>query len=206
MLFNCDVGRRLLRIPWTARRSNQFILKQISPEYSLERLMLKLKLHYFSYLMQRADSFERPWCWERLKVGGEGDDRGWDFWMASVTQWTWIWVNSRSWIDRVAWCAAVHGVAKSRQDWATQLDWTVWRTVVGVFLWLLLGHRCYLNLDSSKSGSWNKALASLFGRESQEMWWGEWRVRQQLRGIQGQEMITLSELIYSLSVSPHTAP
>ena len=58
--FELWCWRRLLRVPWTARRSNQSILKEISPEYSLERLMLKLKLHYFSYLMQRADSFERP--------------------------------------------------------------------------------------------------------------------------------------------------
>ena len=64
--------RRLLRVPWTARRSNQSILKEISPEYSLEGLMLKLKLQYFGYLMQRADHWKRPWCWERLKAGGEG--------------------------------------------------------------------------------------------------------------------------------------
>ena len=68
----------LLRVPWTERRSNQSILKEISLEYSLEGLMLKLKLQYFSHLMQRAASFERPWCWERLKAAGEGDDRGWD--------------------------------------------------------------------------------------------------------------------------------
>ena len=78
--------KRLLRIPWTARRSNQSILKEISPEYSLERLMLKLKLQYFGHLMQRADSFEKSWFWERLKVGGEGDNRGRDSWMASQTQ------------------------------------------------------------------------------------------------------------------------
>ena len=64
--------RRLLRVPWTARRSSQSILKEISPEYSLEGLMLKLKLQYFGHLMQRTDSFERPWRWERLKAGGEG--------------------------------------------------------------------------------------------------------------------------------------
>ena len=62
-----------------------------------ERTMLKLKLQYSGHLMQRADSFERPWFWERLKTGGEGDDSGWDGWMASLTQWTWIWVSSRSW-------------------------------------------------------------------------------------------------------------
>ena len=86
--------RRLLRVPWTARRSNQSILKKISPEYSLEGLMLKLKLQYFGHLVWRTDSLEKTWCWERLKAGGEGDDRGWDGWMTSLTQWTWVWVNS----------------------------------------------------------------------------------------------------------------
>ena len=66
----------LLRITWTTRRSNQSILKEISPEYSLEGLMLKLKLHYFGHLMQRADLLEKSRFWERLKVGGERDDRG----------------------------------------------------------------------------------------------------------------------------------
>ena len=101
--------RRLLRVPWTARRSNQSILKEMSPECSLEGLMLKLKLQYFGHLMQRADSFEkttRPRCWVRLKVGGEGDDRGWGGWMASPTQWRWVWVNSRSLLH---WCRKGRG-------------------------------------------------------------------------------------------------
>ena len=68
--------RRLLRVPWTARRSNQCILKEISPEYSLEGLMLKLKLQYFSHLMQRADSLEKTLMLGKIKAGGEGDDRG----------------------------------------------------------------------------------------------------------------------------------
>ena len=107
--FELWCWRRLLRVPWTARRLKQSILKKISPEYSLERLMLKLELQYFGPLIWRTDSFEktliqlikinekkkRRWCWERLKVGGEGDDRGWDGWMASLTQWTWIWASSR---------------------------------------------------------------------------------------------------------------
>ena len=67
--------RRIDAFAWTARRSNQSTLKEISPEYSLERLMLKLKLQYFGHLMRRADSFEKT-CWERLRAGGEGDDRG----------------------------------------------------------------------------------------------------------------------------------
>ena len=66
--------RRHSKVPWTARRSNQSILKEISPECSLEGLMLKLKLQYFGHLMQRTDSLKRPWCWARLKAG-EGDDR-----------------------------------------------------------------------------------------------------------------------------------
>ena len=83
--------RRLLSVPWTARRSNQSILKEISPEYSLEGLMLKLKLQSFGHLMWRWLHWKRPWCWERLKAGGEGDDRGQDGWMASPSQWTWFW-------------------------------------------------------------------------------------------------------------------
>ena len=86
--FELWCWRRLLRVPWTARKSNQSILKEISPEYSLEGLLLKLKLQYFGHLMWRMTRWERPWCWERLKAGGEGDDRGWDGWMASPTQWT----------------------------------------------------------------------------------------------------------------------
>ena len=67
---------RLLRVPWTARRSSQSILSEINTEYSLERLMLKLKLQYFGHLKGKMDSLKRPQCWERLKAGGEGEDRG----------------------------------------------------------------------------------------------------------------------------------
>ena len=74
--FKLWCWRRLLRVPWTARRSNQSILKEIHPEYSLEGLILKLKLQYFGHLMQDLAHLKRPGCWERLNVGGEGDDRG----------------------------------------------------------------------------------------------------------------------------------
>ena len=74
--FELWCWRRLLRVPWTARRSNQSILKEISPEYSLDGLMLKLKLQYFSHMMRRADSFEKTLMLERLNAGGKGDDRG----------------------------------------------------------------------------------------------------------------------------------
>ena len=85
--FELWCWRRLLRVPWTARRSNQLVLKAISPEYSLEGLILKLKLQYFGPWCEELTHWKRPWCWERLKAGGEGDDRGWDSWMASPTRW-----------------------------------------------------------------------------------------------------------------------
>ena len=95
--FELWCWRRLLRVPWTARRYNQSILREISPGCSMEELMLNPNLQYFGHLMRRVDSLKRPWCWERLKAGGEGDNRGWDGWMASPTQWTWVWINSGSW-------------------------------------------------------------------------------------------------------------
>ena len=89
--FELWCWRRLLRVLWTARKSNQSILKEINPEYSLEGLMLTLQ--YFGHIMWRADSLgKKPWFWERLKVGGEGDYR-WDGWMVSSTLWTWVWAN-----------------------------------------------------------------------------------------------------------------
>ena len=81
----------------SARRSNQAILKEISPGCSLEGLMLKLKLQYFGHLMRRADSFEKTLVLGRIGAGGEGDNRGWDGWMVSPTWRTWVWVNSGSW-------------------------------------------------------------------------------------------------------------
>ena len=76
---------RLLRVPWTARRSNQSILMEISPEYSLEGLKLKLKLNTLAIWCEELTHWKRPWCWEGLGTGGEGNDKGWDGWMASVT-------------------------------------------------------------------------------------------------------------------------
>ena len=96
-IFELWCWRRLLRVLWTARRSNQSILKENSPKCSLKGLILKLKLQYFGHLMWRTDSFEKTLMLERLKAGGKGDDRGCNCWMASPTQWTWVWVNSRSW-------------------------------------------------------------------------------------------------------------
>ena len=95
--FKLWCWRRLLRVPWTARRSNQSILKEISPEYSLEGLMLKLKLQYFGHLMRRTNSFEKTLMLGKIEARRRRDVRGWDGWMASPTQWTWVWASSGSW-------------------------------------------------------------------------------------------------------------
>ena len=121
--------RRFLRVPWTARRSNQSILKEINPEYSLEALMLKLKLQYFGHLMRGTDSFEKTLTLGKIEGRRRRGNRGWDGWMASLTQWTWVWVNSRSW-----WWTGRPGVLPSkgrqrvRNDWATEVN-SVWNLV-----------------------------------------------------------------------------
>ena len=123
--FELWCWRRLLRVPWTARRSNQFFVKEISPEYSLEGLMLKLKLQYLVTWCKELTHLKRPRCWERWKEGEEGDDRGWDGWMSSSIRWTWVWVNSRSW-----WWTGKPGMLPSmglqrvRHDWVIELNWT----------------------------------------------------------------------------------
>ena len=127
MLLNCSGWRRLLRVPWTARRSNQSILQETSPGCSLEGLMLKLKLQYF------WPPDVKSWLiWKTLMLGkieGERrrgwDNRGWDGLIASPTQWTWVWAHSGSW-----WWTGRTGVLQSmglqrvRHDWATELNWT----------------------------------------------------------------------------------
>ena len=119
--FELWCWRRLLSVPWTAQRSNQTNLKEISPEYSLEGLMLKLKLQYSGTWCEELTHWKRRWCWEILKAGGEGDDRGWNSWMTSLTLWTRVWVSFGSCWDREAWCAVVQGVSKS---WTRVNDWT----------------------------------------------------------------------------------
>ena len=94
--FELWCWRSLLRVPWTARRPNQSILKEISPEYSLEGLMLKLKLQYFGHLMWKADSFEKTLMLGKIDGGEGNDDRGWDGWMATPTLCTWVWASSGS--------------------------------------------------------------------------------------------------------------
>ena len=119
--FELWCWRRLLRVPWTARRSNQSILKEISPGCSLERLMLKLKLQSFGHLMQRTDSLEKTLMLGKIEGKWRRDDRGWDGWMASLTRWTWVWISSGSW-----WWTGKPGVRQSMgsqrvgHNWATK--------------------------------------------------------------------------------------
>ena len=96
--FDLWCWRRLLRVPWTTKRSNQSILNEIRPEYSLEGLMLKLELQYFGHLMWRNDSLEKTLMLGKIEGRRRRqDDRGWDGWMASPTWWTWVWASSGSW-------------------------------------------------------------------------------------------------------------
>ena len=122
--FEVWCWRRLLRAPWTARRSNQSILKEISPGCSLEGMVLKLKLQYLATSCEELTHWKRLWCWEGLGAGGKGDNRGWDAWMASLTRWTWVLVNAGSW-----WWTGRPGVLQFMDskrvghDWATELNW-----------------------------------------------------------------------------------
>ena len=126
--FELRCWRKLLRVPWIARRSNQSILKEISPEYSLEGLVLKLKLQYFDHLMQRIDSLEKTLLLGKIEGRRRRGQQGWDGWMASPTQWTWVWVNSGNW-----WWTGRPGVLQSMvsqrvgHDWATELNRSWWK-------------------------------------------------------------------------------
>ena len=121
--FELWCWRRLLRVPWTARRSNQSILKEISPDYSLEGLMLKVKLQYLGFLMRRTDPFEKTVLLGKIE-GRRRGNREWDGWMASLTQWTWVWVDSWSW-----WWTGRPGLLQSMgsqgvgHNWLTEWNW-----------------------------------------------------------------------------------
>ena len=121
-VFELWCWRRLLRVPWTDKRLNQSILKEISPEYSLEGLMLKLKLQYFGHLMQKADSLEKTLMLGKTEGRRIRGRQRTDGWMASLTRWTWVWASSRIW-----WWTGKPGVLESMgfqrvgHDWATEL-------------------------------------------------------------------------------------
>ena len=136
--FELWCWRRLLRVPWTARSSNQSILKEINPEYSLKGLMLKLKLHYFGHLMRKADWLEKTLMLGKTEVRRRRDNTGWDGWTASSTQWTWACKLQEMVMDRETWHAAVHGVIKSHtwmSDWLTTIrKLIIHQIIIGSFL------------------------------------------------------------------------
>ena len=148
MLLNCGVGEDL-RVPWTARRSNQSILKEISSEYSLEGLMRKLKLQYFGHLMRRTDSLEKTLMLGKTEGRRRRDDRVGCGWMALLTQRTWVWASSRSWrwIENLACCSPW---GRKESDLPERLNWTE------------LSYFCkFLNLGLSAVSSWINWLCAL---------------------------------------------
>ena len=134
--------RRLLRVPWTARRSKQSILQEISPRFYLEgnetsfNWCWSWNSNTLGTWCKELTHLKRPWCWERLRAGGEGDNRGSDGWMASPTQWTWVWVDSGSW-----WWTGKPGVLRfmgsqrAGHDWATELNWKRSRSTLMLINW-----------------------------------------------------------------------
>ena len=122
--FELWYWRRLLRVPWTEGSSNQSVLKEISPDIHWKDWCWSWNSNTLVTWCKELTHLKRPWCWERLRAGGEGDNRGW-VWMASPTKWTWVWVNSRSW-----WWTGRPGVLRfmrsqrAGHNWATDLNWT----------------------------------------------------------------------------------
>ena len=169
--FELWCWRRLLRVPWIARRSNQSILKEISPEYSLEGLMLKLKLQYFGHLMQRTGSLEKTLMLAKIEGQKRSDNRGWDGWMASPTWWIWVCTSFRSW-----WWIRKPGVFQSMgsqrvgHDWATELNWPPVESIIRLTTGELrqVGNTgCFKNMEGNSltSGlsyySWSRPLLHL---------------------------------------------
>ena len=121
--FELWCWRRCLKVPWTAKISSQSILKEISPIH-WKNWCWSWNSNTLATWCEELIHLKRSWYWERLRAGGEGDDRGWDSWMASPTQCTWVWVDSSSW-----WWTRRPGMLqfmesqRVRHDWATELNW-----------------------------------------------------------------------------------
>ena len=144
---------KTLESPLDCKEIQPLILKEISPEYSLEGMMLKLKLQYSGHLMWSTDSLEKTLCWESLKAGGEGDYRGWDSWMASLTWWTWVWVSSGS-----SWWTGKPGVLQSMGSQRVGHDWVTELTLNYYYLNLL----SLFLFNYHKKANQNKTFGSFF--------------------------------------------
>ena len=150
--FELWCWRRLLRVPWTARRSNQSILEDISSECHWNNWCWSWNSSTLATWCEELTHWKRAWCWEGLKVGEEGDDRGWDGWLASLTQWTWVWVNSGScwWTGRPGMPQSM-GSQRVRQDWTTELNFsTILSVQIGqrayAYWWSTI---CYTNVSQA---------------------------------------------------------
>ena len=123
--FELWCSRRLLRVPWTTKKSKQSILKKSILNIHWKDWCWSWNSYTLATWCKELTHWKRPWCWERFKMGGEGDKRGWDGWMVSLTEWTGVWVNSGGW-----WWTGRPGVIQStrsqriRHDWEIELDWT----------------------------------------------------------------------------------
>ena len=116
--FELWCWRRLLRVPWTARKSNQSILKEINPECLLEDYCCSWSSNTLTTWCKELNYWKRPWCWGRLRARGEACNRGWDGWMTSLTQWTWVWANSgRQWRTEKPGMLQFFGWQRVKQDW-----------------------------------------------------------------------------------------
>ena len=123
--FELWCWRRVLRVFWTARRSNQSILKEISPGCSLKDWYWSWNSSTLTTSWKELTHWKRPWCWEGLGAGGEGDDRGWDSWMSSLTQWAWVWVISGSlcWTGMPGVLRFMKLQSLTRLGYWTELNW-----------------------------------------------------------------------------------
>ena len=118
------VLEKTLESPWDCKEIQPVHSKGDQSLVFFEGMMLKLKLQYFGHSCGELTHWKRLWCWEGLGAGGKGDDRGWDRWMASLTRWMWVWVNSRSWWwTGRPWVLQFMGSQRVRHDWETELNW-----------------------------------------------------------------------------------
>ena len=142
--FELWYWRKLLRVTWTARRSNKSILKEISPEYSLEGLMLKLKLQYFGHLMRRTDSFEKTLMLWKIEGGRRRGQQRMRWLDGITTQWTWVWVNSGScwWTGKLVVLQSM-GSHRVGHDWVTELNWSQHYSIIPL-VWMVCILQCCL--------------------------------------------------------------